>query len=102
MGDPTVGIDLGGIQIRPALASVDGTTIALGLANLIHIVEPELVLIGGGVAHIGELLFGTIRDTVRERAICCMARHLRIEPAALGDDAGVLGAIALFLEYGRG
>ncbi len=73
-----------------------------GLANLIHSVGPELVLTGGGVAHIGELLFGTRRDTVRERAICCVARDLRVEPAALGDDAGVLGVIALSLEYGRG
>ncbi|MDI7276646.1 MAG: ROK family protein [Anaerolineae bacterium] len=75
--------------------------IGVALVNLIHILEPELILIGGGVAHVGDLLFNTIRSVVRQRAIPCMAEHVRIEPAALGDDAGVLGAIALFLEYGR-
>lgn len=52
------------------------------------------------MAHIGELLFGTIRSTVREHAIACMAQGVPIEPAALAGDAGVLGAVALFLEYG--
>ncbi len=75
--------------------------IGVALVNLIHILEPELILIGGGVAHAGDLLFDTIRSVVRQRAIPCMAAQVRIEPAALGDDAGVLGAIALFLEYGR-
>lgn len=74
--------------------------IGVGVANLIHILEPQLILIGGGVANIGDLLFDAIRATVRERAIPALAAGVRIEPAALGDDAGVLGAIALFMEYG--
>lgn len=74
--------------------------IGVSLVNLIHIVEPKLILIGGGVAHIGDLLFDTIRSTVRERAIACMAEDVTIEKAALGDDVGTLGAVALFLEYG--
>jgi glucokinase len=75
--------------------------VGVALVNLIHLLEPELILIGGGVAHAGDLLFDTVRSVVRERAIACMAEGVRIERAALGDDAGVLGAIALFLEYGR-
>jgi len=75
--------------------------LGIGLVTLIHTLEPQLILIGGGVAQIGDLLLSTIRGTVRERVIPCMAPSLRIEPAALGKDAGVLGAIALFLEYGN-
>lgn len=75
--------------------------IGVSLVNLVHILEPKLILIGGGVAHIGDLLFDTIRSTVRGRAMPCMIEGLRIEPASLGDDVGVLGAIALYLEYGH-
>jgi len=81
---------------------IEGAAFYIGVAvvNLIHLVEPQLILIGGGVAHIGDLLFDTIRSTVRVRALACMAQGVRIEQAALGDDAGMLGAIAMFLEYG--
>jgi glucokinase len=52
------------------------------------------------VARIGDLLFDTVRKTVRERAMPCMAEGVRIAPAALGDDAGLLGAVAMFQQYG--
>jgi len=96
-----------------ARAAADGDAVATGvirragfyigvcLVNLIHLFEPELILIGGGVAQIGTLLFDPIRATVRERAIPAIREGVRIEPAALGDDAGMLGAIALFQEYSR-
>jgi glucokinase len=73
--------------------------IGVGLVGLVHMVEPQLILIGGGVANTGDILFDTIRRTVQERAMSCMAEGLRIEPASLGDDVGLMGAIALFLEY---
>ncbi len=53
------------------------------------------------MVHFGDPLFDIIRRTVHERAIVCMVEDVRIEPVALGDDAGVLGSIAVYLEYGH-
>lgn len=74
--------------------------IGVALVNVTHILAPQLILIGGGVAESGDLLFGTIRSTVHERAMPCMAQGVRIEKAALGSDVVMLGAIAMFLQYG--
>jgi len=75
-----------------------GFYIGIGIVNLLHLFNPSLIIIGGSVAKAGELLFEPIRATVRERA---MASHYwdntPIVPAALGDDVGLLGAVALVL-----
>lgn len=66
--------------------------LAVGIVNLIHLLNPEAVVIGGGVAKMGEELFAPVRAMVKERAYPVMARDLPIVPAALGDRAGALGA----------
>ncbi|MGQ9780581.1 MAG: ROK family protein [Bacillota bacterium] len=66
--------------------------LAVGIVNLIHLLNPEAVVIGGGVAKMGEELFGPVRRMVAERAYPAMVRDLPIVPAALGDRAGVIGA----------
>ncbi|MEW6232294.1 MAG: ROK family protein [Chloroflexota bacterium] len=79
-----------------------GENIGVGVVNLLHLFNPRLVIIGGGVANAGELLLEPIRRTVQERAMEVFRRNLRIVPAALGDDAGLYGAVALVLsELGR-
>ncbi len=75
--------------------------IGVALVNVIHTLAPEIILLGGGVAESGDLPLDTIRKTVQERTIACMAKNVRIERAALGGDAGVLGAVATFLQYGH-
>jgi len=89
----------GGDALALDLVERTGQAIGIGLVNLIHILAPHVILIGGGVAQIGAPLFAAIRATVSERAMACFRQGLRIEPAALGSDVGVLGAIALFLSY---
>jgi glucokinase len=75
-----------------------GFYIGVGIVNLLHLFNPSLIIIGGSVTKAGDLLFEPIRATVRERA---MARYYwentPIVPAALGDDVGLLGAVALVL-----
>ncbi len=69
--------------------------LGIGAANLVTALHPDLIVLGGGVAGIGELLFDTVRETVRERVRMFPVDQVRIEPSALGDQAGVLGGIAL-------
>jgi len=70
-------------------------TLGLAIVNLVHLLSPEIVVIGGGVAQAGDLLFDRVRACVRRYAMPLTGRGLRIEPAGLGQDAGLIGAIAL-------
>jgi glucokinase len=74
-----------------------GEYLGVGVVNLLHLFNPRLVIIGGGVAMgAGELLFGPIREMVQARAME-IYRQTRIVPADLGDDVGLLGAVALVI-----
>lgn len=75
-----------------------GFYIGIGVVNLLHILNPSLIVIGGSVAKAGDLLFEPIRATVRERAMGSYYwENTPILPATLGDDVGLLGAVALVL-----
>jgi glucokinase len=77
--------------------------LGLGVANIINILNPERVVIGGGVAKAGAILFRPLRRVVAERALPDLSRSVDIVPAALGDDSGVVGAVRLaVLESSRG
>jgi len=75
-----------------------GYYLGLGLANLIHILEPQRILIGGGVSRAGELLLGPARETVDQRLMSPVYRGVEILPAALGPDVGLMGAAALVMQ----
>ncbi len=74
-----------------------GNFIGVGIVNLIHLFNPRLIVLGGGVTNIGEPLFAAIQRIVNERAFAIMRKDVRIVRAALGDDVGLLGAAALAL-----
>jgi glucokinase len=67
-----------------------------GIANLINVLNPELVVISGGVTRAGEHLFEPLRAEVRKRAFREAADACRIVSSELGDMAGVVGAAATF------
>jgi len=69
----------------------------LGIANLINIFNPELIIVGGGVTHLGDLLFEPMRAVALSRCMSKLGEGVRIVPAALGDDVALLGAAALVL-----
>ena len=79
-----------------------GFAIGVGVANLLNLLNPGRVIIGGGVSRAGELLMAPIRQTVRSQAFDRPARDADIVLAALGDDVGVIGAAAVvFVRSGR-
>jgi glucokinase len=75
-----------------------GVKIGVGLTNVIWLVNPDRIVLGGGVAKAGERLFGYIRHTIRTRCERTFWENLDIVPATLGNDAGIIGAAALALE----
>ena len=72
----------------------------LGLANVVNILNPHLVVLAGGVTKAGDLMFEPVRKVVAERALKRLADAVKIVPAANGDLMGLMGAFALAIEQG--
>jgi glucokinase len=72
-----------------------GTYLGAGIATLVNVFNPEVVVVGGGFARAGELLLEPARRYVAERALMPMRELVRIVPAALGVEAGLIGAAML-------
>ena len=75
-----------------------GFEIGIALCNIVWLLNPDRIVLGGGVAKAGEYVFGPIRKVIRERTMKIFHEHLEIVPAALGNDAGIIGSAALGLE----
>ena len=72
--------------------------LGIGVAGVINIFNPELVVFGGGVMEIGEPIWREIRREVAARAFHSSGKQANLVPAKLGQRAGVLGAVALCRE----
>lgn len=72
--------------------------IGIGFANVINILNPELVVVGGGLSNMGETLLQPIRFAVRKYAIPLSYSSVNIVRAKLGTRAGLIGAISLCLK----
>ncbi|MDH7569008.1 MAG: ROK family protein, partial [Armatimonadota bacterium] len=72
--------------------------LAIAVGNLLNLLNPQAVVLGGGVAEAGDLLLLPLRERVREYCMEPPYRAARILAAQNGYDAGVLGAVALAME----
>ena len=72
-----------------------GKIIGLGLSSVINLLNPEKIIIGGGVADAGDILLEPIKQTIKERAMSIQANSVSVVPAQLANTAGVIGASLL-------
>jgi glucokinase len=72
-----------------------GVYLGIGLASLVNLLNPEIIVIGGGVSDGWELFEKHMNQQVRERAFPLPAQRVKITRAECGDDAGLLGAARL-------
>jgi len=70
-----------------------GTFIGIAIAGLINLINPSTVIIGGGVAQVGDLLTGPIRQAVHERSLRASEHGVRITTAMLGRRSSLIGAL---------
>lgn len=77
---------------------VIGRWLGVGIANLVNMLNPDVVVVGGGVIGAGEALLGPAREVVAERALSPSKEHVRIVPTRFGAESGMLGAAVLALE----
>jgi len=69
------------------------------LAGLVNFYNPRVIVIGGGVSNLGNLLLSSIRQTVLNRSTPLATRNLHIVFSEIGPDAGVIGAVNLAMDY---
>jgi len=72
-----------------------GTMLGVGLANVVNLFDPTVIVLGGSVVKAGEAYLGPARDELAERLVAQRRRPARLDVSSLGDDAGLLGAAAL-------
>ena len=87
-----------GDHIAIALWDAIGTDIGAALADGVWLLNPDTIVIGGGIAAAGEIVIAPIRRTICERSSSLFHEQLRVVPASLGNDAGIIGAAELALE----
>lgn len=80
--------------VREALLRAAGY-LGIAAANVVTILHPDLIVLGGGVAELGDLLLDRVRVVIRERVGMFPTDQVRVERSRLGEHAGILGAIAL-------
>lgn len=91
----------GDATVREAIARA-ARYLAIGVANVAVTLHPDLVVIGGGVSGMGDLLMNPLRDEAARRLGSLLGtKPIRIERSALGDRAGIMGALALAARGGK-
>ncbi|NPV66006.1 MAG: ROK family protein [Anaerolineae bacterium] len=84
-----------GDALAREIITLAGQRLGMVLAWCVDVVNPERIIIGGGVAAAGDLLFEPVRQTVAVRALPSNVEAVRIVPAGLGANSGEIGAAAL-------
>lgn len=84
-----------GDAIASKLWAEVGDEIGAALASVVWLLNPEIIVIGGGVAKAGAILFEPLRRSIRARTGRVFHEHLRVVAAEMGNDAGIIGSAAL-------
>ncbi|MBE2266919.1 MAG: ROK family protein [Anaerolinea sp.] len=92
---------LQGDAVARAIVERAGMLIGLGIVSLLHIFNPEIIVLGGGVSSIGDLLFNPMRAAIERHSIDrSYWDTLQIRQAELGENVSVVGAAALVVTKG--
>ncbi len=84
-----------GDPVAKRIFTIVGEYIGIGLASVVNLLNPEKIIIGGGVAAAGDLLLTPIKESLVKRAMPIAGSAVEIVPAQLGNSAGVIGASLL-------
>lgn len=89
---------LAGDAVAVATLDFAGRQLGIGLAMLLNLVNPALVVVGGGIVRAGDLLLGPLRETVARHCFSENFSHVRILPSRLGESATARGAATLIFD----
>jgi glucokinase len=91
-----------GDQVANEIVRDTARYLGAGIANLLNTLNPDVVVVAGGVTAAGDALFIPLRAEVRRRAFSPAVRAVRIVPGELPGSAGVVGAVASFKQQHLG
>lgn len=86
-----------GDEIATGVWKEVATLLGTALASVVYLLNPDAIVIGGGVAHAGDVLFAPLRERMRSILSFEFYESLKILPAELGNTAGIVGGAALAL-----
>ncbi|HRR18418.1 MAG TPA: ROK family protein [Ignavibacteriales bacterium] len=72
-----------------------GNYLGVALVSIMNVLDIATVIVGGGLSGFGDTLFKSIEDTIKDRIFSVIGDRVKVIPAALKNDAGILGAAAL-------
>ena len=87
-----------GDKLAREIIEKTGEYLGTGIANVINLFNPQMVIIGGGVAQAGDLIFNPLKKTMEKRAFPVPAKVVKIVASSLGRDCTVIGAATLVLQ----
>jgi glucokinase len=89
----------GGDRLAGEIIAKAANYLGIGLANLVNIFNPELIVIGGGLSKMGNMLLNPARKVIKERAFRLPSQSVRVVRANLGSNAGIIGAAAYVYDH---
>ena len=84
-----------GDKVAQRIFKIMGEYLGIGLSSVVNLLNPERIIIGGGVADAGDIFLNPVRETIKSRAMEISGNAVEIVPAQLGNRAGVIGASLL-------
>lgn len=87
-----------GDAVAAGLFATAGRRLGQAVGNLVNVLDPDRVIIGGGVAQAGDLILGPCREVVPQLVLAAEAKHVPVVPAELGTLAAAVGAASLARE----
>lgn len=79
------------------LVDYEAEYLAMGIGNILNIINPEKVVLGGGVAMAGDILLSPMKKKLEKYALGVTLENLEIVQGVLGNEAGIKGAVGLFM-----
>jgi N-acetylglucosamine repressor len=86
-----------GDKLATEILKQTGRYLGIGLTNLIHILNPKRIIVGGGVAKSEHYILDSVKETIQQRALTSDAKQTEIMLSKLGDNATAIGAVSLLL-----
>ena len=84
-----------GDAVAKRIFTIAGEYLGIALVSVVNLLNPEKIIVGGGVGQAGDLLLDPVRKLIKERCISLSAQAVQIVQAELGESAGVVGASML-------
>ena len=86
-----------GDQFSLDLVDYEAEYLAMGIGNILNIINPEIVVLSGGVALAGDILMNPLKEKLPKYALPVVTKDIKFVQGILGNQAGIKGSIGLFL-----